>query len=308
MSCLPQVDVSPPTCYLYHERQHLGLCGMHAINSLMQWPAVARTDLERIAAQMDAAEGKLLTDDDSTKSTTTTTTTVTAKTFDIVDLEHLDDTLVSVRNGDEYGNFSSQVVIAALTHLGFECCLLNDVEYARTDLARDCDALVINHHTHWFCLRTVCGVWYDFNSFLARPVPVEAARLRAYVDELRRKRYTTFVVRGAAPLPAVHLEPPVRFPKSPYGQWLPTVLGYSNRCGCVLRPAQPAAVPLPIRFAPGAAPPASLDSAMAELTATLQRLYQMEKAVHRRLSVIEERFRGVDDAGQLAQVLASVTD
>lgn len=272
---------------------------MHTINSLMQWPAVARTDLERIAAEMDAAEGSLLTDDESNKQINRAKN---ATQFDLGD----DD--AAVKNGDEYGNFSSQVVIAALTKLGFECVLLNDVEYARTDLARDCNALVINHHTHWICLRTVCGVWYDFNSFLARPIPVEAAMLRAYVDELRRKRYTTFVVRGNAPLPAAHLEPPVRFPTSPYGQWLPTVLGYSNRCGCVLRPAQPAAVSLPIRFAPGAAPPASLESAMSELTNTLGRLYQIEKAVHRRLATVEERFRAVDDAGQLALVLATVTD
>jgi hypothetical protein len=272
---------------------------MHAINSLMQWPAVARSDLETIAAEMDAAEGKLLTEDDQQEKST-------KRNQEFLNEDVEDD--AAVKNGDEYGNFSSQVVIAALTRLGFECCLLNDVEYARTDLARDCDALVINHRTHWFCIRTVCGVWYDFNSFLARPIPVEAARLRAYVDELRRKRYTTFVVRGAAPLPGVQLEPPVRFPKSPYGQWLPTVLGYSHRCGCVLRQAQPAAVALPIRFAPGAAPPASLDSAMVELTATLERLYQMEKAVHRRLSSIEERFRGIDDSFQLATALAAVTD
>lgn len=300
MSSLLQLDVAPPTCYLYHERQHLGLCGMHTINSLMQWPAVARTDLERIAAEMDAAEGSLLTDESEKKKSSAKNT----PHFDVDD----DDDAGYVKNGDEYGNFSSQVVIAALTKLGFECVLLNDVEYARTDLARDCDALVINHHTHWICLRTVCGVWYDFNSFLARPIPVEAAMLRAYVDELRRKRYTTFVVRGKAPLPAAHLEPPVRFPTSPYGQWLPTVLGYSNRCGCVLRPAQPAAVSLPIRFAPGAAPPASLDSAMSELATTLHRLHQIEKAVHRRLSAVEERLRSVDDAGQLALVLATVTD
>jgi hypothetical protein len=61
---------------------------MHTINSLMQWPAVARADLERIAAEMDAAEGSLLTDESekkkkitSAKNTPRTLTSTTTTTL-----------------------------------------------------------------------------------------------------------------------------------------------------------------------------------------------------------------------------------
>lgn len=322
-SCwLPAIDRCPPVCYLYHERQNLGMCAVHALNSLLQAPLVSAADLAQIAQEFDAAEHKLLQEAEQEQqqqqqqqmqhSPKRSLLTLAARALgssgkSAVTASSSADEGNSVRNGDEYGNFSSQVVIEALRRRKFECRLLNDAEYARTDVALDCRAFVVNCETHWFTVRTVANnVWYDFNSFLARPFPVQPARLRAYLDELRRKNYVFFVVTG--PLPDVLTEPPAQLAVSGDGQWLPTVVGCGNRFGKLLHPAAHPRVPLPIRLPAGAEPPPTLDEAMRRLQLTFARLHQMEKAVHRRLGELDRTFAALGESGGLLLGLASLSD
>jgi hypothetical protein len=45
---------------LYHEKQVAGLCGVHAINTLLQGPFISEWDLAKIAQDLDALERQLM--------------------------------------------------------------------------------------------------------------------------------------------------------------------------------------------------------------------------------------------------------
>jgi hypothetical protein len=312
---LPSLDECCSTvAYLYHERQHLGMCAVHALNSLLQSAAVSPSQLADIAQRLDAEETKLLQEDSG--GAPAAQRPLASKFMSLIkglakpvlaDTPTAADAVELARNSDEFGNFSSQVVIEALRTRQFDCRLLNDAEYARTDLARDASALIVNHETHWFTVRTVrtdadaADVWYDFNSFLPRPMPVQRSRLRAFLDDLRRKGYVAFVVTG--PVPRVLSEPPAARPVSVWGRYFPTVVGFGDMHGRLLRPSRIAQVPLPIELPE---PPPSVADAMRRLEHTFSRLHQIEKAVHRRLTAIEDKFAAVHESSELLVGLASL--
>ena len=53
---LSAARVTPHMSSLYHEQQLASLCGVHALNNLLQGPAFGAGDLASIAHELDAAE------------------------------------------------------------------------------------------------------------------------------------------------------------------------------------------------------------------------------------------------------------
>lgn len=58
---------------------------------------------------------------------------------------------------------------------------------------------LLNRDAHWYALRPVGGVWYDFNSLQAAPTALSELHLAAVLAQLRAERWSVFVVRGNLP-------------------------------------------------------------------------------------------------------------
>ena len=235
MNTFSQIDVvSPKTCFVYFERQYRGFCAQHTINAALQRASVMPAELFEIGRACDAAEEHLLKEVPAAAAATRPGKRFSALASSALRLVigvppssttalSPSDIAAEVQNFDAVdGNFSVQVIIEALRRRKLECRMLvrrakrgchtaqkfhillfhsaqNSVEYARTDLARDCRCFIVNHETHWFALRSIAGVWYDLNSLNWRPEPVSDASLRAYLDDLRRRDCAIYVVDGELP-------------------------------------------------------------------------------------------------------------
>ena len=57
---LPVLDQSPRVVFLYHERQNLGMCGVHTVNALLQRAAVDAAALMQVARALDEEEERLV--------------------------------------------------------------------------------------------------------------------------------------------------------------------------------------------------------------------------------------------------------
>ena len=62
MSSLRHESLDEPSAirYLYHEPQLSSLCGVHALNNLLQGPYFGAGDLAEVGAKIDATEARLL--------------------------------------------------------------------------------------------------------------------------------------------------------------------------------------------------------------------------------------------------------
>jgi hypothetical protein len=148
----PNFPSSPVCCIVYSEHQTLGYCAQHTVNAVLQFPAVSVDDLFAIGRSIDAAEKKLLeeTDESAAAGEEKKSKGGAMKSFATAILNKIDGIpsreetasgrhLSSANYDEKYGNFSVQVVIEALRRHKFECRMLNPQEYARTDLASDCN-------------------------------------------------------------------------------------------------------------------------------------------------------------------------
>lgn len=48
---------------------------------------------------------------------------------------------------------------------------------------------------HWFSIRKVDGIWWNFNSLFPAPEHLSNFYLAAFLDSLKEQGYTIFVVR-----------------------------------------------------------------------------------------------------------------
>jgi len=157
------------TSLIYHERQRDQLCGVHALNSLLQGPFFSAPDLAAIAAELDAEEQSLL------------------------DAAHF---AGESENVDASGNFSVQVLSKALDVFGLTLRSLAHPSEgaAREDAAREV-AYVCNLERHWFALRNVNGTWWNLNSLATAPKKIGSFYLEAFLRQLEVDGYSIFIVR-----------------------------------------------------------------------------------------------------------------
>ncbi|KAH8107250.1 Josephin-domain-containing protein [Cristinia sonorae] len=166
--------------YIYHERQQEGsmLCAQHALNSLLQQDCFSPADLSAIGHDLDSREQQF---DEGSRGGRST-------------------------NMDDTGFFSIQVIEQALQVWG-----LTLLRWRSEDMKPYQDhpetqlAFILNYEQHWYTLRRFgpecpdpanpnSSVWFNLNSFLARPEPVGSTHLGMVLHQAELERYSVFVV------------------------------------------------------------------------------------------------------------------
>ncbi len=170
--------------WVYHEKQSAALCGVHAINSLLQGPFFDAGRFSEIAQQLDAQERALMFAEGPTPD---------AIRFAAAE---------SI-NVDASGNFSVTVLRTALQQHS-ELGLTRWQQHQGRDPNSTAAGFVLNLADHWFTLRPIFGVWWNLNSMLPRPSRVGPAYLSAFLAQMAMSGYTIFEVTGGA------LPPPVQ--------------------------------------------------------------------------------------------------
>lgn len=168
---------------LYHERQVAGLCGQHCLNTLLQGPYYAASDLGSIARELDEQERRMM---------------LATGTDSPAFLKYMAEDSGNVADD---GNFSVEVLRKAL--LGsFDIRLINSKvdTTAREEPSKEV-AFVCNLQEHWFTLRKVNGAWFNCNSLLKEPEHITDFYLKLFMDTLVASGYEIFVARGSFPQP-----------------------------------------------------------------------------------------------------------
>jgi ataxin-3 len=178
---------SDPTL-VYHERQQSALCGVHAVNALLQGPYHSEVGLADIAHELDASERALMLANG-------------AETREA--LEYLAQESFNV---DDSGNFSISVLRTAIER-SHGVALEADPKMVAGALANPnrFEAYMFNLQAHWFAIRrlpTRAGArWFNLDSMLDRPELISEFFLAAFLHQMQAEGYNIFVVTGALPVP-----------------------------------------------------------------------------------------------------------
>ncbi|KAK7275969.1 hypothetical protein RIF29_17097 [Crotalaria pallida] len=159
---------------LYHERQSLQFCLLHALNSLFQQKdAFTR-------ASLNAISEKLALDDNSNSETWTPLSVLFKPHHNVLT-----------------GNYDINVLIAALEEKG-KSVIWHDRRNGASSIDLDASqdvlmGIVVNVYVrrfagiwksrHWIALRKVDGVWYNLDSDLHAPQPFQdMQKVREFLD------------------------------------------------------------------------------------------------------------------------------
>ena len=175
----PGGDGSPQV--LYFEAQRAALCGVHALNTLLQGPVFSEWDLATVGQRLDETEAALMSE------MGTGTAEFAAWRKEASGNVALD------------GNFSIQVLEKALSVFGLSCVPLSskcaEAAAARAQPERE-TGFLLNLELHWFTLRKLGRDWWRFNSLDAAPQPVSETYLSVLLVQLQTEGWSVFVVRG----------------------------------------------------------------------------------------------------------------
>jgi Ataxin-3 len=174
-----QNEPSAPEYFLYHEPQAAALCGVHALNTLLQGPFIDEFQCAEIAQQLDAQERALMAE------------------AGMESAEFLKFVAEGSANVDNSGMFSVQVLSKALEMWGIDLIPLSspDAGNARTEPQRY-QAFICNLQEHWFTIRKIHDEWWNLNSLFSYPEPLSPFYLAAFLGTLQEQGYTIFLVRG----------------------------------------------------------------------------------------------------------------
>jgi len=168
---------------IYWEEQFAGLCGIHAINNLLQSPYFSEGDLAQIAKDLHEAERKLMAQ--------LGTDTRDFLTFMAKESSHV----------DEAGNFSIEVIKRALETFFLNCVSVESdtIRDSKMDTVKE-EGFICNLRNHWIALRKLGGKWYNLNSIQKDgPTFVSDMYLSLYLKQLNVEGYSIFVVKGTFP-------------------------------------------------------------------------------------------------------------
>jgi ataxin-3 len=165
--------------FLYHEPQAAALCGVHALNTLLQGPYIDEIQCAEIAQQLDAEEHALMAEAGMDSA------------------EFLKFVAEGSSNVDNSGMFSVQVLSKALEMWGLTLTPLSspDAGNARAE-PQGYTAFICNLEEHWFTIRKIHGEWWNLNSLFSAPEPLSPFYLAAFLGTLQEQGYTIFLIRG----------------------------------------------------------------------------------------------------------------
>lgn len=171
---------------VYHERQQSALCGVHALNGLLQGPLLSEVDLAGIAAELDDRERQLMAEAGADNP---------ALIAFLAQGSH---------NVDDSGNFSVEVLREALRRAN-NLELTSDPKAVAAALANPnaYDAYLFNLQQHWFAIRrlpTRAGPrWFNLDSMVDRPELIGDFFLSAFLSQMKAEGYSIFAVTGRLP-------------------------------------------------------------------------------------------------------------
>lgn len=169
--------------YLYFERQQAALCGVHAINALLQGPFYTEVELAELARQLDAQERALLH-----------ASGPASLGFGV---PHLFQNGSGTQNATASGMFSLQVLAQALKVWDLDLIPLASpaAVHALSNLQAQ-NGFLCNLNEHWFAVRKVNGEWWNFNSLFPTPKFLGKMYLEAFLLTLLEEGYSLFLVDG----------------------------------------------------------------------------------------------------------------
>lgn len=177
-------DTSAPDYLIYHEPQAAALCGVHAVNCLLQGPYIDAVQCAEVAQQLDAKERALMAE----------------AGMDSADF--LKFVAEDSSNVDPSGMFSVQVLSTVLESWGLALVPLASPEAAVARAQPEaCTAFLANMAEHWFAIRNINGEWWNLNSLFSHPEPLSHFYLAAFLGTLQEQGYTIFLLRGPLPTP-----------------------------------------------------------------------------------------------------------
>jgi ataxin-3 len=190
MSRIEVQEVANVDYYLYFERQQAALCGVHAVNALLQGPYFTEVELAEFARQLDAQERALLRHETSGSAASS------FLSFG-VPLAPQPVANLSGTNATESGMFSLQVLAQALKVWDLDLIPLasSAAVYALSNLQAQ-NGFLCNLNEHWFAIRKVNGEWWNFNSLFPTPKFLGKMYLEAYLLTLLEEGYSLFLVEG----------------------------------------------------------------------------------------------------------------
>eukprot|EP01139_Manchomonas_bermudensis_P015233 Amastigsp_a509787_137.p1 type:complete len:261 gc:universal Amastigsp_a509787_137:73-855(+) len=169
---------------LYHESQASALCGVHALNALVQGRVFSEIDLANIAHQLDEEEREMMA------------------RGGVDSRDYLAYLAADSSHVSDDGNYSVEVLRRALASLSLELIPLvhPDVASSRADPTQE-DGFLMNNSSHWFALRRIAGTWYNLNSLQDGPEVVGDLYLATFIETMIQQGWTALIVRGTFPMP-----------------------------------------------------------------------------------------------------------
>eukprot|EP01138_Halocafeteria_seosinensis_P015514 gb/GECG01015832.1/.p1 GENE.gb/GECG01015832.1/~~gb/GECG01015832.1/.p1 ORF type:complete len:415 (+),score=68.92 gb/GECG01015832.1/:1-1245(+) len=169
-----------PQAFIYHERQEGNLCGVHALNNLLQGPYYSEVDLANIAEELDNRERALLSEQ-----------------HQISDTQGQEN---QSSNVDETGNFSITVLREAIGRSHNIDLDQRNIDVVVNDPTQY-EGFLLHLQAHWFAIRKIHGTYWNLNSLSKRPTKISEFYLSAFLGQMKQEGYSIFVVQGALPPP-----------------------------------------------------------------------------------------------------------
>ena len=173
--------------FVLREKQESALCGTHCINNLLQGPYYNEAAMAEIAHSLDQRERSLMMESG------------------VDSADFLAYAAADSSNVDASGNFSIEVLSESLSNFGLSCVNIAspDCKHVR-DNPLDQTGYICNFQSHWLAIRKLHGRWFNLNSLQSEnngwgPSYITDLYLSLYLQELRSRRYTIFVVTGNYP-------------------------------------------------------------------------------------------------------------
>mmetsp|Transcript_80581 Transcript_80581/g.261124 ORF Transcript_80581/g.261124 Transcript_80581/m.261124 type:complete len:210 (+) Transcript_80581:210-839(+) len=172
-----------PCLLVYHERQRASLCGLHAVNNLLQRWAFTERDLYRIARRLDRAEKDLLVH----RKRNAVLHAVTGGRAGYKMERHA--------NHSGWGDFSIQVLELALRPFGVQLVLPGNPDFG------DPWGFVVNSNDHWAACRQIgdSAIWVSVDSTLTRPQLMSVDDVTRLMTAKPSRARTVFHVVGDVP-------------------------------------------------------------------------------------------------------------
>jgi len=156
---------------IYHEKQVPNLCGMHAVNNLLQSAVFTRSELDRVGQQLDQQERSM------------------GMTFNPGEGNY---------RGDGFYNVT--VLQKALQSKGFQMDPIVCGDWKKDAVKHAGEVgFIFNKDEHWFCYRRFHEEWFLLNSTQHRPVHFLGRELGSAVNFAVGDGWGVYSVRGNFP-------------------------------------------------------------------------------------------------------------